>query len=69
MGMTKCLSHISQAITDKRTLFSACGGFRGVKLFYPIPPGRFESGSAWVGGEEGGRKVPAAHSSKTINDN
>ena len=54
MGMTKCLSHISQAITDKRTLFSACGGFRGVKLFYPIPPGRFESGSAWVGGGRGG---------------
>ena len=33
----------------------------------PIPPGLFEGGSAWGGG--GGRKVPAAYSSKTINDN
>ena len=33
----------------------------------PIPPGLFEGGSAWGGG--GGRKVPAAYNSKTINDN
>ena len=33
----------------------------------PIPPGLFEGGSAWRGG--GGRKVPAAYNSKTINDN
>ena len=30
----------------------------------PIPPGLFEGGSAWGGGE-----VPAAYNSKTINDN
>ena len=35
--------------------------------FSPIPPGLFEGGSAWGGG--GGRKVPAAYNSKTINDN
>ena len=32
----------------------------------PIPPGLFEGGSAWGGG---GGEVPAAHNSKTINDN
>ena len=31
-----------------------------------IPPGLFDGGSAWGGGE---RKVPAAYNSKTINDN
>ena len=35
----------------------------------PIPPGLFEGGSAWGGGGGWGRKVPAAYSSKTINDN
>ena len=34
----------------------------------PIPPGHFEGGSAWGGGG-GGRKVPAAYTSLTINDN
>ena len=32
----------------------------------PIPPGLFEGGAALGGG---GRKVPAAYNSKTINDN
>ena len=36
--------------------------------FNPIPPGLFEGDSAWGGGG-GGRKVPAACNSKTINDN
>ena len=36
--------------------------------FNPIPPGLFEGGAAWRGGG-GGRKVPAAYNSKTINDN
>ena len=36
--------------------------------FNPIPPGLFEGGAAWEGGG-GGRKVPAAYNSKTINDN
>ena len=36
-------------------------------ILNPIPPGLFEGGSAWGGG--GGRKVPAAYNSKTINDN
>ena len=36
--------------------------------FNPIPPGLFESGAAWGGGE-GGEKVPTAYNSKTINDN
>ena len=35
----------------------------------PIPPGLFEGGSAFPGGRGGGRKVPAAHNSKTINEN
>ena len=39
-----------------------------VSCFNPIPPGLFESGSAWGGGG-GGRKVPAAYNSNTINDN
>ena len=30
----------------------------------PIPPGLFEGGAAWGGG----RKVPTAYNSKTIND-
>ena len=35
----------------------------------PIPPGLFEGGTAWEEGGGGGRKVPAAYNSKTINDN
>ena len=38
-----------------------CSGFVN-----PIPPGLFEGGAAWGGG---GRKVPVAYNSKTINDN
>ena len=37
--------------------------------FNPIPPGLFEGGSAWGRGGGKGRKVPANHYSKTINDN
>ena len=38
-----------------------------LNCFNPIPPGLFEGGAAW--GRGGGRKVPAAYNSKTINDN
>ena len=38
-------------------------------LINPIPPGLFEGGSAWGVGGGGGRKVPAAYKSITINDN
>ena len=37
-----------------------------LNCFNPIPPGLFEGGTAWG---VGGRKVPAAYNSKTINDN
>ena len=37
-------------------------------MFNPIPLWLFEGGLAWGGGG-GGRKVPAAYNSKTINDN
>ena len=40
-----------------------------LNCFNPIPPGLFEGGAAWGGGEGRGRKVPAAYNSKTINDN
>ena len=38
------------------------------RKFNPIPPGLFEGGSA-LGRGGGGRKVPAAYNSKTINGN
>ena len=38
-------------------------------IFNSIPPGLFESGSAWWWGGGGGRKVPAAYNSKTVSDN
>ena len=37
-------------------------------ILNPISAGLFEDGSAWGGGG-GGRNVPAACNSKTINDN
>ena len=43
------------------------GSERKLKFSNPIPSGLFEGGAALGGG--GGRKVPAAYNSKTINDN
>ena len=39
----------------------------GLLTLFGIPPGLLEGDSALQGG--GGRKVPAAYNSKTINDN
>ena len=44
------------------------GSERKVEFINPIPSGLFEGGTA-LGGGGGGRKVPAAYNSETINDN
>ena len=49
--------------TTEQELFSRS------ELVNSISPGLFEGGSAWGWGGGGGRKVPAAYNSKTINDN
>ena len=58
------MSRMSMCVTKGYVDYNGYSFKLGLSL-YPITPGLFEGGSAWGGG----RKVPEAHNSKTVNGN